>query len=160
MFIFLDGGFKGKRKKSLFVSITVKPHYHKVKRIKSHFKSLAKQRMRMKENNSSMHLKHIKSPVLIFKCWPPSPCKHIMFLPLRKKQRTKKIKPMFTQVLASSTPKKSKRRLINDHNYCKDGSFTVHGATLKESFEIDLSDWQSSNSQIIVKRKPDKYRLW
>ena len=48
--IFQMGTFKGKRSKSLLLSANVKPRYHRIKSIKSPYKSPAKQKIRPKEN--------------------------------------------------------------------------------------------------------------
>ena len=107
------GTFKGKRKKRLFLSTNVKPRYHM---IKSPCKSPAKRKIRPKENDSPMNFGNIKSPVLKLKRGAPSPCKHTVFSPLRKKQRTAQ-SPCAYKFVASSTPKKSKRRILDDHCY-------------------------------------------
>ena len=110
------GTFKGKQKKRLFLSTNVKPRYHRIKSIKSPYKSSGKRKIRPKENDSPMNFGYIKSPVLKLKRGAPSPCKHTVFSPLRKKQRTAQ-SPCVYKFVAPSTPKKSKRRILDDHCY-------------------------------------------
>ena len=132
-------GFKGKRTKGLFLTTSVKPRTKKA--LKSPYKTTKSNRSSPKEKSSSLKFGYIKSPKRKSKRGAPSPFKNnISFVsPLRKKQRTTE-SPFLPKGIISSAPKKSKRKLLNDHAYSSaDNSLFGFSVVMDDSFDNETS---------------------
>ena len=117
----------------MFLTTSVKPRTRK--KLQSPYKA-SKKNSSSKEDTCSLKFGYIKSPTR-----SSSPYKiNVSFKsPSRKKQRLGD-SPFIPSKVISSTPKKSRRKLLHDHIYCKDNSIGgLNFAGDDDSFDIEIN---------------------